>query len=199
MSVTRVPILPIEKGSLTKLWLGVGLAVALAGGAAWAGMAGVPQSAASFLAGNAGEDGVVTTETGLQFKELAKGNGTSPGQGDLVLAKYTGSFTDGEVFDSSERQVFPLTPGPGAPVPGFAEGLMRGSCGGKYRMWIPPELGYGEEGMADPRTGEQAIPKNAVLVFDIEIINFVSEQKLRQMQMEQSQEPPMGACGPLVP
>lgn len=197
MSVTRVPIPPIEKGSLTKLWFGVAVAVALAGGTAWAGLQGVPQSAAGFLASNADEPGVVTTESGLQIKEITKGKGTSPTDADVTLINYSGTLMDGKPFDANQRVPMPVA----GSIPGFSEALKRMQRGGKYRLWIPPELGYGAEEKTNPQTGEVVIPANSLLVFDVELLEFIPEAQLRAMQQQlQGQAgpggPPPGAGGP---
>lgn len=197
MSVTRVPIPPIEKGSLTKLWLGVAAAVALAGGTAWAGLQGVPQSAAGFLASNSDEPGVVTTESGLQIKEITKGNGGSPTDADVTLINYEGTLIDGKPFDANQRVPMPVA----GSIPGFSEALKRMQRGGKYRLWIPPELGYGAEEKSNPQTGEVVIPANSLLIFDVELVEFIPEQQLRAMQQQlQGQAgpggPPPGAGGP---
>lgn len=201
MSVTRVPIPPLAKGSLTKLWVGVAVAVALAGGTAWAGLQGIPQSASGFMAANADEPGVVTTDSGLQIKELAKGSGASPTDADVTLINYKGTLVDGTPFDANERVPMPVS----GVVPGFSEALKRMQRGGKYRLWIPPELGYGAEAKTNPQTGEVVIPANSLLVFDVELIEFIPEQQLRAMQQQLQGQggpgggpggPPPGAGGP---
>ncbi|WP_373486677.1 FKBP-type peptidyl-prolyl cis-trans isomerase [Blastomonas sp.] len=196
MSVTRVPIPPVAKGSLTKLWFGVAIAVALAAGTAWAGMQSVPQSAAGFMASNADEPGVVSTESGLQIKELVKGEGASPTDADVTLINYEGRLVDESVFDANDRVPMPVA----GSIPGFSEALKRMQRGGKYRLWIPPELGYGAEEKANPQTGEVVIPANSLLIFDVELVEFIPEQQLRAMQQMQQQAgpggPQPGAGGP---
>lgn len=197
MSVTRVPIPPLERGSLTKLWLGVAVAVLIAGGTAWAGLQGIPQSASGFLASNADEPGVVTTESGLQIKEITKGTGPSPTDADVTLINYEGTLMDGKAFDANQRVPMPVA----GSIPGFSEALKRMQRGGKYRLWIPPELGYGAEEKANPQTGEVVIPANSMLIFDVELVEFIPEVQLRAMQQQlQGQAgpggPPPGAGGP---
>lgn len=193
MSVTRVPIPPLAKGSLTKLWLGVAAAVAIAGGTAWAGLQSVPASGAGFLASNADEPGVVTTESGLQIKELVKGTGPSPTDADVTLINYKGTLMDGTPFDANERVPMPVA----GSIPGFSEGLKRMQRGGKYRLWIPAELGYGSEEKTNPQTGQVVIPANSVLVFDVDLVEFIPEVQLRAMQQQlQSQGGPGGPGGP---
>ncbi|MFN3818636.1 FKBP-type peptidyl-prolyl cis-trans isomerase [Blastomonas sp.] len=193
MSVTRVPIPPIEKGSLTKLWLGVAVAVLVAGGTAWAGLQGIPQSAAGFMSSNAGEPGVVTTESGLQIKEITKGTGPSPTDDDVTLINYEGTLMDGKPFDANQRVPMPVA----GSIPGFSEALKRMQRGGKYRLWIPPELGYGAEEKSNPQTGEVVIPANSLLIFDVELVEFIPEAQLRAMQQQlQGQGGPGGPGGP---
>jgi len=119
MSVTAVPLRPIAKGSLTRLWIGVGAVALAAAGLAWAGQQGVAASPAAFMAENAGEPGVITTESGLQYQVVKEGEGASPGTGDVTLISYRGTLTDGTVFDKSEQTAMPVE----GVVPGFAEGL----------------------------------------------------------------------------
>ncbi|MEP0730650.1 MAG: FKBP-type peptidyl-prolyl cis-trans isomerase N-terminal domain-containing protein, partial [Parasphingorhabdus sp.] len=122
MSVTTVPIHPIKKGSLTKIWIGVLFIAVAAMGIAYAGTQDVVVNGASneqFLAANAGEDGVITTESGLQYKVIKPGEGTSPTLTDTALVKYEGTLRDGTVFDANEQTPMPV----GGVVPGFSEAL----------------------------------------------------------------------------
>ena len=171
MSTTAVPLRPIAKGSLTRLWIGVAAVAAAAGGLAWVGQRGVEPSPASYLARNAGEEGVVTTESGLQFKVLEEGIGSSPTAADVALVGYKGTLLDGTVFDENPQTAMPVD----GVVPGFSEGLQKMKKGGKYRLWIPPQLGYGEQA-AGP------IPANSVLVFDVQLHDFKSKAEIMRMQ-----------------
>ncbi|NCP01353.1 MAG: FKBP-type peptidyl-prolyl cis-trans isomerase, partial [Sphingomonadales bacterium] len=106
MSVTTVPIHPIKKGSLTKIWLGVVLIVMAALLLAYTGTQNAVVTGASneqFLAANADEDGVETTASGLQYKVLKPGEGPSPTATDTALVKYEGTLRDGTVFDANEQ------------------------------------------------------------------------------------------------
>ncbi|HKX21821.1 MAG TPA: FKBP-type peptidyl-prolyl cis-trans isomerase N-terminal domain-containing protein, partial [Rhizorhapis sp.] len=95
--VTAVPLRPIAKGSLVKLWIGVAAAALAGAGLAYAGTQGViGKSAAGFLATNADEEGVVTTQSGLQHKVLEAGQGDRPTTDDVALINYTGMLTDGK-------------------------------------------------------------------------------------------------------
>lgn len=181
--VTAVPLRPIAKGSLVKLWVGVAIAALAGAGLAYVGTEGViGSSPAGFLAANADEEGVVTTESGLQYKVLETGEGDRPTTQDVTLINYTGMLPNGDIFDQNQGAPLPVD----AVVPGFSEGLQLMQRGGKYRLWIPPELGYGAE---VPEGGP--IPKNSVLIFDVELIDFVSKAQLMQMQQQQTQQPQM--------
>lgn len=181
MSTTAVPLRPIAKGSLTRLWIGVAAVAIAAGGLAWAGQRGVSPSPASYLARNAHEEGVVTTESGLQYKVLEEGAGPSPTPSDVALVGYKGALLDGTVFDENPQTAMPVD----GVVPGFSEGLQKMKKGGKYRLWIPPQLGYGAQA-AGP------IPANSVLVFDVQLHDFKSKAEIMQMQqmMQQGGAPP---------
>jgi len=176
MSTTAVPLRPIAKGSLTRLWIGVAAVAIAAGGLAWAGQRGVEPSPASYLARNASADGVVTTESGLQYKVLEEGNGASPTPADVALVGYKGTLLDGTVFDENPQTAMPVD----GVVPGFSEGLQKMKKGGKYRLWIPPQLGYGAQA-AGP------IPANSVLVFDVELHDFKSKADIMRMQQMMQQ------------
>jgi hypothetical protein len=182
MSTTAVPLRSIAKGSLTRLWIGVAAVALAAGGLAWAGQQGVEPSPATYLAQNAHADGVVTTESGLQIKVLEEGAGPSPTPTDVALVGYKGTLLDGTVFDENPQTAMPVD----GVVPGFSEGLQKMKKGGKYRLWIPPQLGYGDQA-AGP------IPANSVLVFDIQLHDFKSKadiMRMQQMMQQQGAMPP---------
>ncbi|HEV2747894.1 MAG TPA: FKBP-type peptidyl-prolyl cis-trans isomerase [Allosphingosinicella sp.] len=166
MSVTAVPIRPLKKGSVMKLWAGLGALALGAAGLAWAGTStqvtmGDP---AGFMASNARREGVTTTASGLQYQVIKPGTGIVPGPQDLVLVEYEGRLLDGTVFDSTkEGSPVPL-PVSGV-IPGWTEALMLMKKGAEYRLWIPPELGYGAAGAGG------VIPANAVLDFDVTLVD----------------------------
>lgn len=177
-SVTAVPLRPIAKGSLTKLWIGVAALALCAGGLAWAGTA--PYSAsehgapAQFLAWNARQDGVVTTASGLQYKILSPGKGATPTDEDVVTIAYKGQLRDGTVFDQAPSVQLPVA----QMVPGFSEALKLMPRGSKFRLWLPPALAYGEQ------SPSPQIPANSVLIFDVDMLQFASLADLqRQMMM----------------
>ncbi len=178
-NVTAVPIQPVKRSYI--VWLIVGIVLALVAAAALAFQGD------DFLTANARAKGVVTTTSGLQYKVLEPGKGAKPTDTDVTLINYEGKLLDGTTFDKSQQP----TPLPVAGVvPGFSEGLKLMSKGAKYRFWIKPELGYGEE-------TKGPIPGNSTLVFDVELIDFLPEAVIRQLQMQQQQQ--MGGAGTAPP
>ena len=181
--ITRVPLQPIARGSLTKLWLAIAAAVLLAAGLAWAALPG-----------------------GVEVDTVAEGTGPSPTAEDVVFVKYTGKLADGTVFDQSQALPFPtggIIPD-GMPmqvsgvVPGFSEALQKMQKGGKYLVRIPADKAYG----ASPPPGAP-IPPNADLVFEVELVDFMSEadaqrrfQVLQQMMQGQQQGAPGQSAQP---
>ena len=156
--ITRVPIQPVAKGSLAKLWIGVILAVLVGAGLAWAA---VPR--------------------GVDVETEVAGTGPTAKLGDVVFMKYKGKLAaDGKVFDESRPIPLPVegifpegTPFPveeGATIPGFFEGLQQMQKGGKYRLFIPADKAYG----AQPPAGAP-IPPNADLEFEIEVVDIMSK------------------------
>ena len=188
MSVTAVPIQPTPRRVIAMLWGGLAVIVLAAIAIAWFGTsAAVAQTGSNeqFLAWNARQSGVQTTASGLQYKGLKEGEGPRPTDADVTLVSYKGTLRDGTVFDQNERAPLPVA----QVVPGFSEGLKLMQKGGKYRLWIKPELGYG-----DRDTGG-AIPPNSVLVFDVELLEFIPMAVLQQMQMQQMMGGQPGAPG----
>lgn len=120
-----------------------------------------------FLAGNRAAKGVITTGSGLQYMVLRQGSGPRPTADSRVRVHYEGALLDGTVFDSSYQRNDPATFGLGQVIAGWTEGLQLMPVGGKYRFWIPAELGYGRNGSPG------SIPPNATLVFDVELLQVL--------------------------
>jgi FKBP-type peptidyl-prolyl cis-trans isomerase FkpA len=161
--ITRVPLQPIAKGSISKLWIGV-VAIALAAaGIAWA-----------------------SKPVSVDVQTLVAGKGPSPTVADVALINYKGTLPDGKVFDQAEKAAFPLE----GVVPGFTKALEQMQRGGKYKVLIPSELGYGAKG-AGP------IPPNTDLAFEIELLDFRSRAEIEQQQamMQQMQQQQQGGPG----
>lgn len=161
--ITRVPIQPIKKGSLTKLWLGILLAVLAAGGIAWA-----------------------TAPVSTTVEVVRAGIGPTAQVGDVVFANYVGKLDDGTEFDKNEP--LPIPPGffpegvpfpveEGATVPGFFKGLQQVQKGGEYVFNIPSKDGYGSE----PQPGSP-IPPNADLTFEVEVTEIMKREDFERRQ-----------------
>ncbi|MCH2325230.1 MAG: FKBP-type peptidyl-prolyl cis-trans isomerase [Pseudomonadales bacterium] len=121
----------------------------------------------AFLTENGQRDGVVTLESGLQYQIMESGpDGPSPTTSDSVLAHYHGTLTDGSVFDSSVDRGEPATFGVSQVISGWTEALQLMSVGDKWRLYIHPDMAYGE---ASPTP---AIPPNSALIFEVELLEI---------------------------
>lgn len=118
----------------------------------------------AFFAENAKKEGVKSTESGLQYEVIQEGKGASPKLTDIVKVHYTGTLTDGKVFDSSVERGQPAEFTLGQVIPGWQEGLQLMKAGAKYKLYIPSELGYGPQGAG------QDIGPNATLIFEVELL-----------------------------
>lgn len=184
--VTRVPLQPIAKGSVLKLWLGILAVLLIAAGLAWWAM-----------------------PKGVEVVTLTEGTGAAPKDGEVVFVKYTGKLDDGTVFDQSRETGIPAGVFPegipfpleeGSTIPGFYQGLKEAREGGKYRIEIPAEMAYG----AEPPQGSP-IPPNADLTFEIEVTGVMTradfDQRFQMLQqtMMQGQGGEGGAPAPAPP
>lgn len=119
-----------------------------------------------YLDENAKKDGVITTESGLQYEIITEGTGAKPGQSDMVVTHYHGSLIDGTVFDSSvdrgEPAQFPVN----GVIQGWIEALQLMPLGSKWKLTIPSDLAYGDQGSAP------VIGPGATLIFDIELLEI---------------------------
>jgi len=125
----------------------------------------------AFLEKNAKEEGVITLDSGLQYKVLEKGKGAPPIKTDNVTVHYHGTLIDGTVFDSSVERGEPATFPVGGVIPGWVEALQLMPPGSKWKLFIPAELAYGERGAG------QVIGPNSVLVFEVELLEINKAQK----------------------
>ena len=121
----------------------------------------------AFLDANSKKDGVVTLESGLQYKVIKEGAGAIPKADSKVEVHYKGTLTDGKVFDSSYDRGEPASFPVNGVIKGWTEALQLMKVGSKWQVVIPPELAYGERG-APP-----TIPPNSVLVFDVELLKIL--------------------------
>ena len=115
----------------------------------------------AYLAKNAKKKGVKTTDSGLQYEILRAGKGKKPSTTDSIKVHYSGSLIDGTKFDSSYDRGEPATFGVSGVIPGFSEGLQLMQEGAKYRLTIPSNIAYGEQGPA-------SIGPNQALIFEVE-------------------------------
>ena len=127
-----------------------------------------------YLAQNGQRDGVITTESGLQFKVLKAGDGQSPAAEDMVTVHYKGSFIDGKEFDSSFSRGKPATFETDGVIKGWTEALQLMKENAKWQLFVPPDLAYGRTGL------EGSIPPNKVLVFEIELISIQKQHNTAQ-------------------
>jgi FKBP-type peptidyl-prolyl cis-trans isomerase len=167
-TVTAVPLRPVKRGYLVWLWLGIALALVSAFALARQGD--------DFVTRNARAKGVVTTASGLQYRVVEAGprSAARPTDSDVALVNYEGKLLNGTTFDKSQQP----TPMPvSGVVPGFSEALKLMSKGSKYRIWLKPELAYGEKGVGP-------IPPNSTLTFDIELLDFLPAAVVQQMQQQ---------------
>ncbi len=176
--VTRVPLQPIAKGSLTKLWLGVLIAVLVGGALAWSAM-----------------------PKGLSVETIVAGEGEMPGPEDVVFVNYKGTLADtGEMFDQSQDVPLPVegifpegNPLPLARMlPGFRDGAVQMQRGGEYKLFIPADQAYGDS----PPEGAP-IPPGADLVFEVELIDFMTEEEFERKLgiLQQAMGVPAGPGG----
>lgn len=121
----------------------------------------------AFLEANKDKEGVMVTESGLQYTMLEEGTGARPTADSRVKVHYTGTLIDGTKFDSSydrgEPIEFPLQ----GVIPAWTEGVQLMKVGGKMKLFCPPDLAYGDRG-APPVIGP-----NSVLIFDIELVDII--------------------------
>ena len=163
--VTRVPLQPIAKGALPKLWIALALLLFVAAGIAWAAM---PSS--------------VDVET------LTVGEGEKPTTDDVVLVNYKGMLKDGTVFDEGQQTPMPV----GDLIPGFTKALQEMQRGGKYLVTIPSDLAYGPEGAGPIPANSDLIFEVELLDFRS---RAEIEQQQRMMQQLQQMQQQGGAPG----
>jgi peptidylprolyl isomerase len=106
----------------------------------------------------------LSTASGLRWQTLVAGSGAQPTEADSVIVTYEGRLADGTIFDATAE---PVTLPVAALVPGFSEGLLLMRKGGRYKLWIPPQLAYGAEGAGG------VIPPDAELEFTVALLDIV--------------------------
>ncbi len=129
-----------------------------------------------FLTENKTKEGVVTTESGLQYKILTPGTGEKPVKTDQVKVHYTGKLLDGTVFDSSVERGKPATFGVAQVISGWQEVLQLMPVGSKYQVWVPSDLAYGASGAG------QMIKPHSTLEFEIELLEIIKPEKTEETE-----------------
>lgn len=129
----------------------------------------VKKAGEDFLAVNKTKEGVVTTDSGLQYVILKSGTGEQPVPTSKIKIHYHGTTIDGQVFDSSVDRKEPMESNANQFIPGFNEGLALMNAGAKYRFFIPQDLAYGAQ-----QRGELIKPFSA-LIFELELLEIIKE------------------------
>lgn len=129
------------------------------------------EAAAKFMAENAKKPGVTALPSGLQYQVIASGKGASPKASDRVKVHYTGTLLDGTVFDSSVKRGEPATFQVDQVIPGWTQALQKMKVGDKWKLFIPPELGYGKRGAPGGK-----IEPSMALVFEVELLDVVASK-----------------------
>lgn len=128
-------------------------------------------AAEAFLAENAAREGVVVTESGLQYEVIEAGEGASPGPEDTVEVHYRGTLVDGTEFDSSYARGETVSFGVNQVIAGWTEALQLMSPGAKWNLYIPADLAYGPAGAGN------LIGPNAALVFEVELLDVAEPEE----------------------
>ena len=136
--------------------------------------AGTNEAGLTFLAAKKAEPGVVALPSGLLYKEVRPGSGKTPTVNSPCDCHYSGKLIDGTEFDSSYKRGAPLTFAPNQVIKGWTEAMQLMKEGGKWELYIPSELAYGDSGAGG------LIPGGAVLIFELELLevkgDFVKDQ-----------------------
>ncbi len=164
--ITRVPLQPIAKGALAKLWIGVAAVALAASGIAYATM---PRS--------------------VHVDTIAAGSGPSPTITDVALINYKGTLPNGKVFDQQKNAVFPLE----GVVPGFTKALEQMQKGGKYKVLIPSELAYGDKAAGEiPANTDLSFE---IELLDFKSRAEIEQQQRMMQQLQQMQAQQQGRGG----
>jgi FKBP-type peptidyl-prolyl cis-trans isomerase FkpA/FKBP-type peptidyl-prolyl cis-trans isomerase FklB len=121
----------------------------------------------AFLAANRSKSGVQTTESGLQYQVMTQGTGEKPGPTSKVKVHYVGTLIDGTKFDSSIDRGTPAEFALNGVIKGWTEALQLMPVGSKYKLFVPSDLAYGEQGTPGP------IGPNSTLIFEVELLEIV--------------------------
>jgi len=175
MSVTAVPIRPLSRGSVLKLWLGLLLLLVAAAALAWVGTRSQQRE---------------TTASGVQIQVIKEGEGPTVTPADLVALRYKLRKTDGTLIQDSDSTGQPFVTSTEGLFPGFSEGLQRMRAGGHYRIWLPP--GQHVQGPLPPGAPFTA---QDTLVFEIQVLQIAPGMAAMQQMMGGGPGGPGGAGG----
>jgi FKBP-type peptidyl-prolyl cis-trans isomerase FkpA len=128
--------------------------------------------AKAFLEKNGKKEGVKTTASGLQYQVIKEGTGPKPNDTSVVSVHYTGTLINGTVFDSSIARKTPAEFPLNQVIKGWSEGIKLMSVGSKYKLWIPSELAYGDNGAGGK------IKPGALLIFEVELLKIVDPKEV---------------------
>jgi len=167
-AVTAVPLRPLAKGSVPKLWLAVGLLVLVAAGLGWWGTRGLQRAA---------------MPSGVQYQVIREGSGELISSADIVLVHFVGRHQNGEVFADTRREQQPLQATTDNFLPGIGEGLKLMRKGSVYRFWVPPAIWRSQASANIP------FDPNETLTFDVQVadVQFGAVALRRQQQMQELQ------------
>jgi FKBP-type peptidyl-prolyl cis-trans isomerase len=126
----------------------------------------------AFLAANKAKDGVVALPSGLQYKIEKEGNGPKPTAADSVTCNYRGTLIDGKEFDSSYKRGQPLTIPVSGVIKGWTEAMQLMPVGSKWQLFIPSDLGYGNQAMG------QDIQPGSTLIFEVELLSIAPKAEI---------------------
>lgn len=127
----------------------------------------------AFLDNNKSKEGVVTLESGLQYKVIKEGDGAIPGPGAKVKVHYTGKFIDGSVFQSSKERGEPIELDISQTMAGWQEAMGLMKTGSSWELYIPAELAYGDR-------GREGIAPGSTLVFELDLFEIVENEKTEE-------------------
>jgi FKBP-type peptidyl-prolyl cis-trans isomerase FkpA len=164
MSVTAVPLRPIKKGSVLRLWLGVAVVAAGSALLTWNGLR-------PFGHGDSHEKGGQSAR--ISYQILDPGSAEHPAKDDFALVSYKGTLLDGTVFEQTQQ---PSPVDLSSMLPGFVDGVTKVGRGGHIIFRIPSQLAYGDQARGDK------IPANSTLIFDLTVSDFKSHAEVLEMQ-----------------
>lgn len=169
-AVTAVPLRPLAKGSVPRLWLAVGLLVLIAAALGWWGTRGLQRS---------------TMPSGVQYQVIREGSGELISSADIVIVQFVGRHQNGEVFADTRREQQPMRATTDNFLPGVGEGLKLMRKGAVYRFWVPPTVWRPQAGPESP------FDPNETLIVDVQVVDVqlgaAAQQRIQQMQELQRQ------------